>query len=195
MLPYYRGTIYFWNFILFTSKKVYAMCSFLFQTFVSICMTFRLSNTTLTTAVLLQIFSCYMMFLTARGMFWMWDVHDVGCSGCGMSGMWNVADVGYLGCGMFEICNVQGVRCSDVGCLGCGMLEMLDIWNVGCSKCVMFGMLNVHEGCLLGCGILVYKMPLFIAVKLFKDLLKLFYDESNLNIDFSSNNCFKYCFN
>ena len=190
MLPYYRGTIYFWNFILFTSKKGYAMCSFLFQTFVSICMTFRLSNTTLTTAVLLQIFSCYMMFLTARGVFWMWDVHDVGCLGCGMLRMLDIWDVA---CSRYVMFRVWGVR--DVGCLGCGMLEMLDIWNVGCSKCVMFGMLNVHEGCLLGCGMLVYKMPLFIAVKLFKDLLKLFYDESNLNIDFSSNNYFKYCFN
>ena len=140
MLPYYRGTIYFWNFILFTSKKVYAMCSFLFQTFVSICMTFRLSNTTLTTAVLLQIFSCYMMFLTARGVFWMWDVHDVGCSGCGMSGMWNVADVGYLGCGMFEICNVQGVRCS-----GCGMFGMWDVGDVGYLDCGMFEMCDVRD--------------------------------------------------
>ena len=107
-----------------------------------------------------------------------------------MSGMWNVADVGYLGCGMFEICNVQGVRCS-----GCGMFGMWDVGDVGYLECGMFGMLNVHEGCLLGCGMLVYKMPLFIALKLFKDLLKLFYDESNLNIDFSSNNYFKYCFN
>ena len=34
-------------------------------------------------------------------MFGMWDVWDVGCSGCGMLGMWDVRDVGYSGCGMF----------------------------------------------------------------------------------------------
>ena len=32
------------------------------------------------------------------GMYGMWDVGDVGCSGCGMCGMWDVRDVG---CGMF----------------------------------------------------------------------------------------------
>ena len=31
----------------------------------------------------------------------MWDVRDVGCSGCGMLGMWDVGDVGCWGCGMF----------------------------------------------------------------------------------------------
>ena len=30
----------------------------------------------------------------------MWDVWDVGCSGCGMFGMWDVRDVGCSGCGM-----------------------------------------------------------------------------------------------
>ena len=30
----------------------------------------------------------------------MWDVGDVGCSGCGMFGKWDVGDVGCLGCGM-----------------------------------------------------------------------------------------------
>ena len=34
-------------------------------------------------------------------MFKMWDVRDVGCSGCWMLGMWDVRDVGCLGCGMF----------------------------------------------------------------------------------------------
>ena len=47
----------------------------------------------------------------------MWDVGDVGCSGCGMLGMWDVQDVGCLGCGM---CGMWDVR--DVGCSGCGML-------------------------------------------------------------------------
>ena len=31
----------------------------------------------------------------------MWDVGDVGCSGCGILGMWDVRDVRFLpGCGM-----------------------------------------------------------------------------------------------
>ena len=47
--------------------------------------------------------------------------------------MWEVQDVGYARCGMFEMWNVQ-----NVGCLGCGM------WDVGC---------------LLGYGMLIYKMP------------------------------------
>ena len=33
-------------------------------------------------------------------MFGMWDVRDVGCSGCGMRGMWDVPDVG---CGMWDV--------------------------------------------------------------------------------------------
>ena len=45
------------------------------------------------------------------------------------------------------------------------MCVMWDVWDVGCLKC---GMLDV--GCLLGCGMLVYQMPSFIAVKVFKDL-------------------------
>ena len=31
----------------------------------------------------------------------MWDVRDVGCSGCRMLEMWDVRDVGSSGCGMF----------------------------------------------------------------------------------------------
>ena len=30
----------------------------------------------------------------------MWDVRDVGCSGCGMFRMWDVRDVG---CGMWDV--------------------------------------------------------------------------------------------
>ena len=41
----------------------------------------------------------------------MWDVRDVGCSGCGVFGMWDVRDVGCLGCGMFGMWDV----CQDVG--------------------------------------------------------------------------------
>ena len=67
------------------------------------------------------------------GMYGMWDVGDVGCSGCGMCGMWDVRDVGCAGCGMFGMWDVR-----DVGCLGSGM------WDVGC---------------LPGCGMLIYKMP------------------------------------
>ena len=47
------------------------------------------------------------------------------------------------------------------------MFVMWDVGNVGCLRC---GMLDV--GCLLGCGMMVYQIPLFIAVKLFKDLLR-----------------------
>ena len=45
-------------------------------------------------------------------MLGMWDVGDVGCSGCGMFEMWDARDVGCSGCEMW-----------DVGCLpGCGMV-------------------------------------------------------------------------
>ena len=63
----------------------------------------------------------------------MWDVEDVRCWGCEMFGMWDAWDVGCLGCGMFRMLDVRDVECS-----GCGM------WNVGC---------------LLGCGMLIYKIP------------------------------------
>ena len=66
-------------------------------------------------------------------MFGMWDIRDVGCSGCGMLGMWNVR---------------------DAECSGCGMFRMWDIWGVGCSGC---GMWDV--GCLPGCRMLISKMP------------------------------------
>ena len=61
-------------------------------------------------------------------MFGVWDVRDVGCSGCEM---WNVRDVG----------------CWDVGCSGCGMFEMWDVWDVGCG---VFGMWDV--GCEMFAG-------------------------------------------
>ena len=50
-----------------------------------------------------------------------------------MSRMWDIRDVQCRGCGMFVMWDVRGV-----GCSGCGM------WDVGC---------------LLGCGMLIYKMP------------------------------------
>ena len=115
----------------------------------------------------ITVFSCHMMFPKACGMFGMLNVGDVGYSGSGMLG--DVGDVGCLRYGMFRMWDVR-----DVGCLGCGMLDVQ---------------------CLLGCGILVYQMPSFIAVKVIKDFLRLFHNESNLNIDFSSSNCFKYRFN
>ena len=52
----------------------------------------------------------------------MWNVRDVGCSGCGMLGMWDVGDVGCWGCGMFGMWDVR-----DVGCSGCGMFRMWDV--------------------------------------------------------------------
>ena len=79
----------------------------------------------------------------------MWDVSDVGCWRCGMLEMWDVGDVGCGGCGMWDVW--------DVGCSGCGMFGMWDVRDVGCSGCGMFGMWDV--GCLLGCGMLIYKMP------------------------------------
>ena len=39
----------------------------------------------------------------------MWDVPDVGCSGCGMFGMWDVRDVGCSECGMFGMWDVRDV--------------------------------------------------------------------------------------
>ena len=56
----------------------------------------------------------------------MWDVGNVGCSGCGMFGMWDVRDMGCAGCAMFGMCDVL-----DVGCLpGCGML----IYKMPCEN-------------------------------------------------------------
>ena len=40
------------------------------------------------------------------GMFEIWDVRDVRCSGCGMFRMWDVRDVGCSGCGMFGMWDV-----------------------------------------------------------------------------------------
>ena len=71
----------------------------------------------------------------------MWDVRDVGCSGCGMFEMWDVGDVGCSGCGMFGMWDVR-----DVGCWGCGMFGMWDVRDVGCAGCGMFRMWDV------GCG-------------------------------------------
>ena len=82
----------------------------------------------------------------------MWDVQDVLCSRCGMFEMWDVRNVGCSGYEMFGMWDVQ-----DVGCSGCGMCGMWDVRDVGCSGCGMFGMWDV--GCLLGCGMLIYKMP------------------------------------
>ena len=60
----------------------------------------------------------------------MWDVRDVGYSGCGMFGMWYVRDVGCAGCEMLGMWDVR-----DAGCSGCGM------WHVGCwfTKCRKIG--------------------------------------------------------
>ena len=58
----------------------------------------------------------------------MWDVWDVGCSGCRMFGRWGVQGVECAGCGMFGMWDV-----GDVVCLGCGMFEMWDVWVVGCE--------------------------------------------------------------
>ena len=69
-----------------------------------------------------------------------------------MFGMWDVREVGCSGCVMFGLRDVRGV-----GCSGCGMFGMWDVRDVECSGCGMFGMWDV--GCLPGCGMLIYKMP------------------------------------
>ena len=46
-----------------------------------------------------------------------WDVRDVGCSGCGMCRMWDVRDVGCSECGMFGMWDV-----------GCGIFA--GMWDV-----------------------------------------------------------------
>ena len=86
-------------------------------------------------------------------MLGMCDVRDVGCSGCGMLGIWDVGDVGCWECGMLGMWDVR-----YVGCSGCGMFRMWDVQDVGCSGC---GMWDV--GCLLRCGMLIYKMPCNLA--------------------------------
>ena len=96
-------------------------------------------------------------------MFGMWNVRDVVCSGCGMLEMWDVWDVVCSTCGMLGMWDVRNVRH-----WGCGMFRMWGVWDVGCSRCGMFGMWDVRDvecfemwdvGCLLGFGMLSYKMP------------------------------------
>ena len=106
-------------------------------------MVFRLVNTTLITAVLLQFFMPYNVYdglWDARCFrcrtFRMWDVwnagrRNVGCSGCGILRMWDIQDIH----GMFGMSNVQ-----DVGCSGCGMFEIWSVSDVGCG-CLL------HKGC------------------------------------------------
>ena len=53
---------------------------------------------------------------------------------------------------MWDVRDVRDV--GDVGCAGCGMFGMWDVGDVGCLGC---GMWDV--GCLLGSGMLIYKMP------------------------------------
>ena len=56
--------------------------------------------------------------------------------------MWDVEDVGYSGC---SGCNVR-----DVGCSGWEMFGMWDVRDVGCRGSGMFGMWDVQD---VGCGI------------------------------------------
>ena len=62
-------------------------------------------------------------------MLGMWDVRDVGCSGCGMFGMWDVRDVGCSGCGMFGMWDV-----------GCGMFA--GMWDVDLRNASQEGSLD-----------------------------------------------------
>ena len=59
-------------------------------------------------------------------MFGMWDVGDVGCSGCGMFVMWDFGDVGCWGCWMFGMWYVRDV--------GCGMFA--GMWDVDLQNAV-----------------------------------------------------------
>ena len=43
----------------------------------------------------------------------------------------------------------------DVGCSVCGMSRMWDVRDVGCLRCGMR-----DAGCLSGCGMLIYKIPI-----------------------------------
>ena len=60
----------------------------------------------------------------------MWDVRNVGCSGCGMLGMWDVRDVGCWGCGMFRMWDVQNVE-SMRKRLSKHMLPLIIIESIG----------------------------------------------------------------
>ena len=83
------------------------------------------------------------------GIFGMYDIRHVACSECGMFSKWDVRDMGCWGCGLFGMWVVW-----DVGCSGCGMFAMWDVCDVGCLGC---GIWDVR--CLLGCRMLIYKMP------------------------------------
>ena len=67
-------------------------------------------------------------------MFGIWDILDVGCSGCGMFGMWDVRDVGCSRCGMFGMWDVR-----DVGC------EMFSgMWDVDLQNAVRHRVLQCY---------------------------------------------------
>ena len=108
MLQYYRGTHYFLISNLFTSKKGYPMCSFVFET--SLFHDFQACRFHINYCSPITVFSCHMMFLKSCGMFRMWntwdlgdvEVQDVECSRLGIMRKWDVRDVGYLGCGMCD---------------------------------------------------------------------------------------------
>ena len=57
----------------------------------------------------------------------MWDVPDVGCSGCSMLGIWDTQDGG-----------VRNVGYLDCRYSGGGMFRIWDVWNAGCLQWVMF---------------------------------------------------------
>ena len=81
----------------------------------------------------------------------------MGCSGCGIFGMRDFGDVGCWGCVMFGMWDVQ-----NMGCLECRMFGIRDLRDVGLSG---FGMWNV--GCLPGCEMLIYKIPVFFIICVF----------------------------
>lgn len=61
--------------------------------------------------------------------FGMWNVSPVRCWQCGMLEMWDICDEKRLLCGMFRTGDVLDVGCLGFGCLGCAMFAMLDIWD------------------------------------------------------------------
>ena len=115
MLSYY----YLFLRTCFILKKTFCHVLFFILNFF-ICMTFRLTNTSLNMVPTFQ-FSLY-------------DLSDK---------MWHIEHVGSLGCGLLRILVVEGVEMlgmgmlviSDVGDMGCWGSEMLGMWDAGDVGC------------------------------------------------------------
>ena len=133
----------FWERVLFRKKR-FILCYFSFEiSLFEYCFLFHFIHVIWFVWQDVECLGC--------GKFKMWDFRNIGCWGCEMFGMWYVRDVGCSGCEMFGMWDVRNVRYS-----GCGMLGIWDVQDVACSG---FRMWDVpYVGCLLGCGMLTYKM-------------------------------------